>query len=584
MKQLDVQQYTGTPVFIDNVVAEGEASDQTPNTYIKICKNGIFRCSKNGMMESVVKIEGIPGGALNDGKDSAIWCGPKLSLEDFHFIKALFIKIYSMIKTECDVQLEYSQQLGKIVIRLPHQTVSGTHVSWETQDDDVFWVDRQRVELKDLPTDLEHIGRVHSHNVMGAFWSGTDTSDQEKQERGIQIVMGKITTEFEYKCRIANCGNFYDCEPHDVLDIPPVVMPEVPEGIIKVVTPAYTTTQWGAGYGGTTTQQHPAGYSSTTWFSGSVWDSKLRRYVLPAKANEGGTAENGGNFRKQDTGVAGGSSAWPGRYGYGYGDYDDYEGPSYNDQVTEGDKNPFDKGGHVRVIRVPKTASAKTESKQPKIITPSPSDKNKKPHPISYLISGLIAPEFAVLSSEEMLALAQGFDDPIETALNVHVGDAELRKILCFEAYHQALFAEPTDLSNMTPKETIDEFDAVFKLAQKSSSEMTVVENCLKGSALNLTHAVRCFRNWYPIMASEFASYLYQRFKISLNNVGNIVWSPKQAAVRTALDQQVGMLMDIEEACFDSGMMMLPYIITTQFSEKKDREDYLLRLIKVEAL
>ena len=157
MKRIEeITGLTGMPVYLNEAPAEGEqpAAPTDSNCFI-ICSDGVYRYVRNDYMTSTIKLEGgIPSGAVAKGGETIFWTGPKLSVEDFHFVRKIFVGVYDKIKAECDVQLEWSPSLGKFIIRLPHPTVSGASVHWETADDDPCWIDRKLCQAKDpsIPT------------------------------------------------------------------------------------------------------------------------------------------------------------------------------------------------------------------------------------------------------------------------------------------------------------------------------------------------------------------------------------------------------------------------------------------------
>ena len=242
MKEVkELTKMTGMPVYIN------DGSDFIPPTesYFLLAKNGFYKVFKNAEIETQIKLEKLPGMLQEENSNSVVkWIGPKLPISTFWFVRDLFIKIYEKHKAEFDVQLYWSDKEQKFYVRVPHQRISGASVDWELRDDDAWYCNEEYVQDNStLPDDVRHFGRIHSHNVMGAFWSGTDENDQKTQEYGIQIVMGKITTALEYKCRIVYNGNLQDVEFSDVVDTPAPANFELPEGIIITTpaTPASTT-------------------------------------------------------------------------------------------------------------------------------------------------------------------------------------------------------------------------------------------------------------------------------------------------------------------------------------------------------
>lgn len=293
----DITDIIGMPTYVD----DGSEEQPTTDSYFLIAKNGFFKFHKTAEIDTVVKMDKLPGPIPEQNSNAVVkWTGPKLSIEDFWFVKALFKKVYEKIKTEFDVQLYYSDTVKKFYIRLPHQKVTGASVDWELRDDDAWYVDQKKVEdNKTLPEDLRHIGRMHSHNTMSAFWSDTDKTDQEKQEYGIQIVMGKIMDAFEYKCRIVYNSNLVDVNFDDVVEGHQDPFIEIPEDIF-IKTPA-TTYQ-------TSTSQGSQAKSYSAEYYKNLKNKKKRK--------------GKSSYYK---GVPYGPDYWDQQdeYGYPYGGYDD---------------------------------------------------------------------------------------------------------------------------------------------------------------------------------------------------------------------------------------------------------------------
>ena len=310
-KVKDITAVVGMPTYID------DGSDVQPETndYFLIAKNGFFKVHKTEEIDTIVKLEKLPGPLPEQNSNAVVkWTGPKLPVEDFWFVARLFRKIFKKIKTEFDVQLYYSNKEKKFFIRLPHQKVTGASVDWQLREDDIWYKDQHKIEDNStLPDDLRHIGRMHSHNVMGAFWSGTDENDQKTQEYGIQIVLGKIMTDLEYKCRVVFNGNLIDVKFEDIvegeLDTDPDI--EFPEGIF--LQPAVATTTAGTNY-----YPKKTSANSQVKYYGPEYYKNLKKNKKKEKYS-GQTVYGSDYWSRYDD------------YGYQYGD--DYEDPFTREDV-----------------------------------------------------------------------------------------------------------------------------------------------------------------------------------------------------------------------------------------------------------
>jgi hypothetical protein len=74
----------------------------------------------------------------------------------------------------------------------------------------------------DAVGNLLHIFDIHSHNTMGAFWSGTDDADEARFEGRLFGVIGQLDKSipaFKWRCRVG--GTFVDLDMGEVVDLPP---------------------------------------------------------------------------------------------------------------------------------------------------------------------------------------------------------------------------------------------------------------------------------------------------------------------------------------------------------------------------
>lgn len=109
---------------------------------------------------------------------------PKIPKKIYYQILAFFRDIMGrMGNSEAFIQVYYDKQEEKYIPFVPEQTVSGASVRYDATKN-LNEQDRSRYIL---------VFEIHSHNTMGAFWSGTDNAD-EKDTR-FYGVFGELNKE-----------------------------------------------------------------------------------------------------------------------------------------------------------------------------------------------------------------------------------------------------------------------------------------------------------------------------------------------------------------------------------------------------
>lgn len=151
---------------------------------------------------------------------------PKVPASAYYSILKFFRDVYASIKSEVIVQIFWNKSKEMYELFVPEQLVSGARISFDRKSGPM--VDQNLVWFAD----------VHSHNVMQAFFSGVDTTD-EKSTR-IFGVIGTINTTPTSSWR-AGCNQsfvglglddvFDAASPHVVL-IPQDSLSKVKEAII----------------------------------------------------------------------------------------------------------------------------------------------------------------------------------------------------------------------------------------------------------------------------------------------------------------------------------------------------------------
>jgi len=131
----------------------------------------------------------------------------KLLLQTVSFFQKIGKKMGTANNLEAFVFIVYDPDNG-YYLHIPEQTVGQASVKYE-------W---------DSPARHIIVGDIHSHNTMGAFFSGTDDAD-DALKVGISGVIGNLETDqlsFKSKWRFC-CGgahNFLDLNMYEIFDIP----------------------------------------------------------------------------------------------------------------------------------------------------------------------------------------------------------------------------------------------------------------------------------------------------------------------------------------------------------------------------
>ena len=148
---------------------------------------------------------------------------PKMPIGIYNEILRFFLQIYGSVKSEVIVQVFWNLTTKKYELYVPVQKVAGASIVLERNlgpmiDPNMAW-----------------IADIHSHNVMGAGFSGTDTND-EKSTRLFGVI-GTITTKPTSAWR-AGCNqkfvtlqmiDIFDSESTEVFAIDPEAIKNVTE-------------------------------------------------------------------------------------------------------------------------------------------------------------------------------------------------------------------------------------------------------------------------------------------------------------------------------------------------------------------
>lgn len=178
--------------------------------------------------------------------------GHKIPGDFFHQIKQFFLDVMDMGPSTYEAQVFIVWNEGRKDYRIvvPAQTVSAAAVRYDIGDmlgeGDVIIVD------------------IHSHNDMGAFFSGTDNAD-DKKNPWISGVFGKLSTDMQNKFRFNDgCGRHFDMLAEEVFDFKDARFQTPPEWIaqVKIQTPKYSAPskfskvdKWSEAFGHSSTEK-----------------------------------------------------------------------------------------------------------------------------------------------------------------------------------------------------------------------------------------------------------------------------------------------------------------------------------------
>ena len=204
---------------------------EKPVSYI-MAGNGIMEVRRNEIGTFCIKTDKIAG--LDNIREGIQMSIPKIPFSMLMQIISYFRAVNEKYKSEAIVQIFWDRTKKQYFINPPDQEVSGAHVDFK----------------RDPTMEKDHllVMDIHSHNTMGAFFSGTDDGD-EKETRFFGVI-GKITDDWpEMKFRACVAGKAKDAGIAEIFDVAegfPV------EWMSKIKEKKYTVTYFGNAYQGAT--------------------------------------------------------------------------------------------------------------------------------------------------------------------------------------------------------------------------------------------------------------------------------------------------------------------------------------------
>lgn len=217
----------------------------------------------------------------------------KIPKELLKEIVSTFNRVVKQSGNEAAAQI-YRERTGdrKYSIYYPQQKISKANVIY--RDDPNPPLMRINKEL---------IMELHSHNTMGAFWSGTD--DANEKECGFYMVIGRFDTErAQYLCRVKYGSTYINFPAHEIFDMTPEEEKEIftiancdegnPEIDTKITQEKSYSYSWnnchnydylyGYGIGARNNKVETASSQiHTALWKSSHYDNELRRFVTPDK-------------------------------------------------------------------------------------------------------------------------------------------------------------------------------------------------------------------------------------------------------------------------------------------------------------
>lgn len=177
-----------------------------------------------------LKVDSVPGVTLPTlAEDVSFLPAGKIPHALFQQIEAFFRKVMEVKKDQLEAMIWvlWSQEQGYF-LHVPEQTVSKASV---------------RYDWDSVPLGATMVADIHSHNTMGAFFSGTDNND-DRNAIGFSGVFGHLDkSEPATVWRFNYRDKKYEAKLSDVFEQPAKPQVQIPNdwiGQIKTITPTYT--------------------------------------------------------------------------------------------------------------------------------------------------------------------------------------------------------------------------------------------------------------------------------------------------------------------------------------------------------
>lgn len=202
--------------------------------------DGVYLIVKNRIGKFITKVQegSYLGLEKQFGANQLVLDVPKIPSKIYYQIKQFFIDIMDKVDgAEAYAQVYYDKYEKEYVVNIPEQTVAKASVTYD-KTKDLSSIDNERYIF---------VFEIHSHNTMGAFWSGTDDGDEK--ETKFYGVFGELNKETHAeKFRTMVDGKYFDLTRDHMFDFSPAqqltsedikaLLSEGPVDLEKLVTAA----------------------------------------------------------------------------------------------------------------------------------------------------------------------------------------------------------------------------------------------------------------------------------------------------------------------------------------------------------
>ena len=200
-----------TPDIMEVIVAKDGIDFPEPEMpYYILAKEHLYLHKKTAIGTVLMPESKLPFtvGSIGEHKQGVFnWTGEKVPAQIIGQATAFFRRIYEKHHTEAEVLLTMHNDTKAFRIFIPHQRVSAGGVKSVHE-----------------PTHIGHdylvVGTIHSHCMMSAFHSGTDTNDASDMD-GVHFTIGKVMDNTpEIVAMVSMNGkNFHYAKPSDIAEI-----------------------------------------------------------------------------------------------------------------------------------------------------------------------------------------------------------------------------------------------------------------------------------------------------------------------------------------------------------------------------
>lgn len=243
------------------IVNDREGMDHLPNPvnpYYVVAHEGLYRHQNTELGRLLIKAKELPddlpkiGNPVGQFTFTAERLPAALYAQAVHF----FRRIYTLHKTEAEVLITRNYRTLEYKLFIPHQRVTGASV-------------KSIYEPTHIARNWMVVGSLHSHCMMGAFHSGTDTGDAADMD-GLHGTVGMVMNDPPNLVAMVSMSgeNFHYSDPTLVIDTSNLEADTAPEWwdtyvypysrqdkIERIWFPSLTDAQFNSFYGTQTTHK-----------------------------------------------------------------------------------------------------------------------------------------------------------------------------------------------------------------------------------------------------------------------------------------------------------------------------------------